>query len=105
MAQWVRVLSRGELTDDDLTAVESHGDVMERQSHAAKGREAAVTDEVIGFHRGEYGTAAGIVYRPEFIPGDVHRVLSTHPEHILDRRRHESRRNSVVGDEAAALAV
>jgi hypothetical protein len=76
---------------------------VERQSHAAQGREAAVTGEVIGFHRGEYGTAVGIVYRPEFIPGDVHQVLSTHPEHKLDRRRHESRRKSVVGGESAAL--
>jgi hypothetical protein len=64
-----------------------------------------VTDEVIGFHRGEYGTAAGIVYRPEFIPGDVHHVLSTHPEHRLDRRQHESRRKSVVGGEVAVLAA
>jgi hypothetical protein len=85
--------------------IESHGDAVERWSHAAQGREAAVTGEVIRSHRGEHATAAGIVYRPKFIPDDVHRVLSTHPEHRLDRRQHESRRKSVVGDEAAALAV
>jgi hypothetical protein len=78
---------------------------VERQGHAAQGREAAVTGKVIGFYHGEYGTTTGIVYRPEFIPGDVHRVLSTHPENRLDRRRHESWWNSIVGDEAAALAV
>jgi hypothetical protein len=50
-------------------------------------------------------TVAGIYYRLEFIPGEVHQVLSTHPEHELDRRRHESRRKSVVGGESAALAV
>jgi hypothetical protein len=71
----------------------------------AQGRATAVTGVLIGFHRGEHGTAAGIVYRPEFIPGDVHRVLSTHPEHKLDRRWHESRQKSIVGCEAAALAV
>jgi hypothetical protein len=50
-------------------------------------------------------TVAGIFYRPEFIPGDVHQVLSTYPEHKLDQRRHESRRKSVVDGESAALAV
>ena len=42
MARWIRVHSRGELTGDDLTAVRSHGDAVERQSHAAQAREAAV---------------------------------------------------------------
>jgi hypothetical protein len=42
MAQWVRVLSRGELTDDDLTAVKSHGDAIEVFGYVAQGREAAV---------------------------------------------------------------
>jgi hypothetical protein len=48
---------------------------------------------------------AGIFYRPEFIPGDVHLVLSTYPEHKLDQQRHESRRKSVADGESAALAV
>jgi hypothetical protein len=79
--------------------------VTEVLRYVAQGRATAVTGVLIGFHRGEHGTAAGIVYRPEFIPGDLHRVLSTHPEHKLDRRQHESRRKSVIGGEAVALAV
>jgi hypothetical protein len=35
---------------------------VESESHAAHGQEAAVTGGLIGFHRGEHGTAAGILY-------------------------------------------
>jgi hypothetical protein len=77
---------------------------VEVHGHAVQGWEAVITGVLIGFHRGEHGTAAGIVYRPEFIPGDVHRVLSTHPEHKVGRRLHESWRQSVAGGEATALA-
>jgi hypothetical protein len=39
----------------------------------------AVTGVLIGFYCGEYGTVAEIVYRPEFIPGDVHRCYPLTP--------------------------
>ena len=38
---------RGKLTGDDGTALRCHGGAVERLSHAAHGREAAVTGEVI----------------------------------------------------------
>jgi hypothetical protein len=69
MAQWVRVLSRGKLTGDDLTAVKSHGDVTEVFGYVAQGRATGVTGVLICFHRGEHGTVAGILYRLEFIHG------------------------------------
>jgi hypothetical protein len=78
---------------------------VERQSHAAQGREAAVTGEVIGFRCGEHGTVAGVVSWPKSIHDDVYQVLSTYPEHKLDQRQHESRRKSIVGGESAALAI
>jgi hypothetical protein len=71
MAQWVRVLSRGELTGDDLTAVKSHGDATEVFGYVAQGRAMGATGVLIGFHRGEHGTVAGILYRLEFIHGGV----------------------------------
>jgi hypothetical protein len=39
---WTSVYRRGDLTGDDGTATKSHDDAVERQSHAAQGREAAV---------------------------------------------------------------
>jgi hypothetical protein len=39
-----------------------HGDAVEVLRHMAQGRKAAVTGEVIRFHRGECGTVAGFVY-------------------------------------------
>jgi hypothetical protein len=83
----------------------NHGGAVAKLGHAAQGREAVITGVLISFHRSEHGTAAEIIYRSEFIPGDVHRVLSSHPEHKVGRRSHESRRQSVAGGEATALAV
>jgi hypothetical protein len=37
-----RIYRRGNLTGDDGTATGSHGDAVERQSHAAQGREAVI---------------------------------------------------------------
>jgi hypothetical protein len=36
VAQWIRVHSRGELTDNDLTAVRSHGDAVESKATRRK---------------------------------------------------------------------
>jgi hypothetical protein len=83
----------------------NRGGAVAKLGHAAQGREAVITGVLIGFHRGEHGTTAGIVYRLKFIPDDVHRVLSSHPEHKVGRRSHKSRRQSVAGGEATALAV
>jgi hypothetical protein len=43
--------------------------------HAAQSRKTAVTGVLIGFHRGELGTASGIVYWPGLIYGGVLRVF------------------------------
>jgi hypothetical protein len=90
---------------DQRRVTKAYDDAVEVLRHVAQGRKAAFTGVPIDFHRGVPSTVARIVYPSKFIPGDIHRVLSTHPEHKLDRRRHESRRKSVVGGEAAALAV
>jgi hypothetical protein len=42
LAQWVRVLSRGELIGDDLTAVRSHDDATGVFGYVAQGRATAV---------------------------------------------------------------
>jgi hypothetical protein len=102
MAQSVRVLSRGELTGDDLTAVKSHGDATEVFGYVAQGRATGVTGVLIGFHRGEHGTVAGILYRLEFIhggdpcliPSAIHSVSTNHGDPIREsvhggRRRRE----------------
>jgi hypothetical protein len=39
--------------------------------HAAQGRKAAITGDLILIHRGERGTVAGIIYWPEVIHGGV----------------------------------
>jgi hypothetical protein len=92
MAQWVRVLSRGELTGDDLMAVKSHGDATEVFGYVAQGRAMGVTGVLIGFHRGEHGTRAGILYRLEFIhdgdpcliPSAIHLVSTNHGDPIRE---------------------
>jgi hypothetical protein len=88
--------------------VGSYGDAVERLSHAAHGREAAVTGEPIGLHRDKLVRWSDLFYRPDLstaviFPGP--RALSTHPEHNLDWRQHESWRREVVGGEYAALAI
>jgi hypothetical protein len=42
-------------------ALRCHGGAVERLGHAAHGREAAVTGELIGFYRRELCTVAGIL--------------------------------------------
>jgi hypothetical protein len=66
------------------------------------------TGEPIGFHRDKLVRWSDLFYRPDLstvmiFPGP--RALSTHPEHNLDWRRHESWRREVVGGEHAALAI
>jgi hypothetical protein len=63
MAQWVRVLSRGELTGDDLTAVKSHDDAVEVFGYVAQGRATVVTGVLIG------SIAVNTVRWPEFFIG------------------------------------
>jgi hypothetical protein len=42
LAQWLRVLSRGDGSGDQRRARVSHGDAVDGQRHAAQGREAVV---------------------------------------------------------------
>jgi hypothetical protein len=65
LAQWIGVLYRGIHSGDQQRAKAGHGDAVEMPRHAAQGRKAAVTGELIRFHRGECGTMARIVYWPE----------------------------------------
>jgi hypothetical protein len=46
-ARWIRVHSRGNYSDEPRRARVSRGGAVESESHAALGREAAVTGEVI----------------------------------------------------------
>jgi hypothetical protein len=84
------------LPGDGGTALRCHSGAVERLGHAAHGREAAFTGGFIG-------SAAKWKRRPRGVTGVIssspparvfHRTsLSTHPEHKLGRRQHESRRN------------
>jgi hypothetical protein len=60
----------GSHSGDQRRARAGHGDVVEMPRHVAQGRKAAVTGVLIGFHRGELCTVAGILYWPELIHGD-----------------------------------
>jgi hypothetical protein len=79
LAQWIRGLYRGGHPGDQPRVTKAYRDAVEVLRHVAQGRATAVTGVLIGFHRGEHGTTAGIVYRPEFIPGDVHRCYPFTP--------------------------
>jgi hypothetical protein len=46
-ARWIRVHSRGNYSGEPRRARVSRGGAVESESHAAHGREAAVTSEVI----------------------------------------------------------
>jgi hypothetical protein len=70
LAQWIRVLRRGSHSDDQRGARAGHGDAVEVPGHTGQGRKAAVTGILIGFHRGELGTVAGVVYWPGLFRGD-----------------------------------
>jgi hypothetical protein len=56
---------RGHLPGDGQRITAGHGDMVEVPGHVAPSREAAVTGELIQFHRGECDTVVGIVYWPE----------------------------------------
>jgi hypothetical protein len=73
--QRIRVLRRGSHSGDQRRAKVGHDDVVEMPGHAAQSRKTAVTGVLIGFHRGELGTASGIVYWPGLIYGGVLRVF------------------------------
>jgi hypothetical protein len=101
MAQWVRVLSRGELTGDDWTAVASYGVALERQSHATQGREAAVhrrsylrQPQSRGIRRWVTGVTSSSPATRILNP----MTLSIHPECESWRRWHESRRDFIGGE-------
>jgi hypothetical protein len=108
MAQWVRVLSRGELTGDDLTAVKSHGDAIAVFGYVAQGQEAAV-------HRRAYllkPPSRGVRRESsEWSPAHRRRkftcpaILSGSHKRESGRRQHESSRREVAVDEQAALAT
>jgi hypothetical protein len=80
---------------------------VESESHAAHGREAAVTGGLIGFHRGEHGTAAGILYWPGLIHGgDIYvtpSLSAAHDARIMAIQQ-QSRRK-VTGDEQGGEPV
>jgi hypothetical protein len=59
--QRLSVQCRGNCSGDQRRAGVSRGDAVERGKHAAQGRKAAVTGGLIGFHRGELCTVAGIL--------------------------------------------
>jgi hypothetical protein len=65
---WISVPCRGIHSGDQRGAKVSHGDAVARLRHAVQGRKTAVIDILIGFHRGELGTAAGVVYWPSLSP-------------------------------------
>jgi hypothetical protein len=75
LAQRIRVLRRGSHSGNQQRAREGHGDAAKMPGHAAQSRKTAVTGVLIGFHRGELGTTAGIVYWPGLIRGDVLRAF------------------------------
>ena len=50
----------------------SYGDAVERLSHAAHGREAAVTGEPIGFHRDKLVRWSDLFYRPDLSTATWH---------------------------------
>jgi hypothetical protein len=56
---------RGHLPSDGHRITAGHDDSVEVPGYVASSREAAVVSELIQIHRGELGTMAGIVYRPE----------------------------------------
>jgi hypothetical protein len=53
---------RGSHSGDQQRVTMVHDDAVEVLRHVAQGRKAAVTGEVIQFHRGECGTVARFVY-------------------------------------------
>jgi hypothetical protein len=55
----------GNLSGDQWRAKASHGDAVEMLRHAAQDQKATVTGVLIGFHRDELCTVAGILYWPE----------------------------------------
>jgi hypothetical protein len=83
LAQRIRVLRRGSHSGDQRRVRAGHGDAVEMPRHAAQGRKAAVTDVLIGFHRGELCTVAGILYWPGLSTTACSERLSGHPEYEL----------------------
>jgi hypothetical protein len=61
LAQLLGVYCRGSYSGEPRRARVSRGGAVERLGHAAHGREAAVSGELIGFYRGELCTMVGIL--------------------------------------------
>jgi hypothetical protein len=65
MAQWVRVLSRGELTGVDLTVVKSHGDATEVFGYVAQDRATAVHQRALRISTAAYRYGSWTCLWPE----------------------------------------
>jgi hypothetical protein len=94
VAQWIRVHSRGELTDNDLTAVRSHGDAVESKAtrrKAGRWRSPAKLSALAAkqkrkttvSHRSDVQRTAVKIFYPA--------RLSVSHERESGRRQHESR--------------
>ena len=87
----------GSHSGDQRRARAGHGDVVEMPRHVAQGRKAAVTGVLIGFHRGELCTVAGILYWPELIHGDDLYMTSSVIQ-LIQSRITPTRARITVGD-------
>jgi hypothetical protein len=99
---WIHVHHRGDLTDDDWTAIASHGDAVERQSHAAQGREAAVHWQSYPHQpqsrRGRWRWVTGVTSSSSAAKILFPATLSIHHERESWRRWQESRRGVTDGE-------
>jgi hypothetical protein len=87
LAQRIRVPRRGSYSGDQQRARAGHDNAVERYKHAARGREAAVTGVLIGFHYSEPGTAAGFIYWPKLSTA----MIFTRLQVLSSRSGHETR--------------
>jgi hypothetical protein len=83
-----------------------YGDAVEGLSHAAHGREAAVTGVLIEFRRGDACTVAGLVYSRSYPRRGYLRDSERYPvtRECESQRRQRSRRKVISGEDPA-LAV
>jgi hypothetical protein len=86
-------------------AIESHGDTVERQSHAAQGREAAVHRRA-NLHQPQNKGATTVSHRSYPQPSSDNLAdLSSYWRRESQRQRRESLRREVAGGEDPTLAV
>jgi hypothetical protein len=105
---WIGVPCRGNCSGDQRRAGVSRGDAVARLGHAVDNGDGTTT--VTNFTRGRWARGeaqrlAGVVSSSPAAKIFNPTTLSNYPEHKVDRRSHESRRQSVAGGKVAALAV